>query len=215
MTVEAKICGVNSEDALNAAIEGAASYVGFVFYPRSPRSLTPTQAADLAALVPSTITKVGLLVDPDDATLTPIVEEVALDMLQLHGGETPERVADIKMRTGLQVMKAIKVESDTDVDAASAYEAVSDRVLFDAKVPKDMKGALPGGNAVSFDWRLLAGRRWACPWMLSGGLDADNVAEAVRISGASAVDVSSGVESSPGVKDPKKIAAFLAAVSAI
>ena len=213
MTVEAKICGVNSRAALQAALDGGAAYVGFVFYPPSPRSLTPEQAAALAAVVPPGVRKVGLFVDPDDATLSATLDVVELDLLQLHGAETPERVAEIKSRTGVAVMKAVKVEAAADVDSAVAYEDSADLILFDAKPPRDMKGALPGGNAVSFDWRLLAGRDRACPWMLSGGLDADNVAEAVRISGAPAVDVSSGVEARPGEKDPAKIAAFLEAVS--
>lgn len=215
MTVAAKICGVNSESAVKAAVDGGAAYIGFVFYPPSPRSLTPDEAAGLAALVPAGVGKVGLLVDPDDGMLERTLAGVGLDLLQLHGGETPDRIVDIRRRTNVAVMKAIKVETEKDVDAAAAYETVADRLLFDAKPPKDMKGALPGGNAVSFDWRLLAGRNWACPWMLSGGLDAGNVADAVRITGALAVDVSSGVESSPGVKDPEKIAAFLEVVSGL
>ena len=213
MTVEAKICGVNSTAAVNAALQGGAAYVGFVFYPPSPRSLTPEEAGELAALVPPGVQKVGLFVDPDDETLARTLNAVALDLLQLHGAETPERVAEIKRRTGIPVMKAVKVEVAADVDGAAPYEKTADRILFDAKPPKDMKGALPGGNAVSFDWRLLAGRHWACPWMLSGGLDAENVTDAVRISGAPSVDVSSGVETRPGEKDPAKITAFLEAVS--
>lgn len=210
MTVETKICGISTAEAMDAAVAGGAAMVGLVFYPPSPRYLTPDRAAALAARVPPGVAKVGLLVDPDDALVAEVLGRVPLDILQLHGGESPRRVADIQKLAGRPVMKAIKVASAEDLEAAEPYAAVAERLLFDAKPPKHMKHALPGGNALSFDWRLLAGRSWRRPWMLSGGLTAENLAEAVAISGARAVDISSGVEDRPGVKNPAKIAAFLA-----
>ena len=215
MAVETKICGVNSVAALEAATAGGADMIGLQFYPPSPRYLPPEQAAALARQVPQGMVKVALLVEPDDATLESILALVPLDMIQLHGAETPRRVAEIRGRFDLPVMKAIKVAVAEDFDSVAPYLQVADRLLFDAKPPKHMTGALPGGNAVSFDWRLLAGRSWAKPWMLSGGLDPDNLAEAVNISGARAVDVSSGVEDQPGAKSPEKIADFLAKARAL
>lgn len=212
MTVDAKICGVSDRAAIEASIAGGARYVGFVFFPRSPRHVTPVQAADLSALLPESVVPVALAVDPDDDLIAEIHAQAGVSMFQLHGSETPERVADIKSRTNKRVMKAIKVSEASDFEAAAAYLDVADMLLFDAKPPPEMANALPGGNAVSFDWTLLAGRDWPLPWMLSGGLDPENVAEAIRVSGASAVDVSSGVESAPGVKDAARIAEFLAAV---
>jgi phosphoribosylanthranilate isomerase len=212
VTIDAKICGVSDRPAIEACVAGGARYVGFVFFPRSPRHVTPVQAAGLSAMLPDSIVPVALAVDPDDALIAEIDAQAGVSMYQLHGSETPERVADIKARTGKRVMKAIKVSDASDFDAAEAYLDVADMLLFDAKPPAEMANALPGGNAVSFDWTLLAGRSWSLPWMLSGGLDPENVAEAIRVSGASAVDVSSGVENAPGVKDAGRIAAFLAAV---
>ena len=214
MAVNAKICGINSAEAMRAAIGGGAAYVGLVFYPPSPRAVTAAQAAALCADVPDGVVTVGLFVDIDDATLESITAAVPLDLLQLHGGEAPERVAEIKRRTGLPVMKAIKIAGAEDGTTAEAYFDCADRLLFDAKAPPDMEGALPGGNALVFDWELIAGRAWPLPWMLSGGLDAENVAEAIRITGATDVDVSSGVESAPGIKNVDRIAAFLRAVAA-
>ena len=211
MTVEAKICGISGAEAMAAAIDGGAAFVGLVFYPPSPRYVTPEAAADLAALVPAGIVKTGLYVDAEDAVFEATVAAGTLDLLQLHGDESPDRVRALKDAFGLPVMKAIKVAGPEDLAAADAYLGVADRLLFDAKAPKEMTGALPGGNALAFDWQLIAGRDWACPWMLSGGLTADNLEEAVRISGAKAVDVSSGVEDAPGQKSPDKIRAFLAA----
>jgi phosphoribosylanthranilate isomerase len=173
--------------------------------------VTPAEAAALAALVPPSVIRVGLVVDATDAMLDEILAAVPLELLQLHGAETPDRVRAIRERTGVKVMKAIKVAGPEDVDGAEAFVGAADRLLFDAKAPADMKGALPGGNALAFDWALLGARDWPCRWMLSGGLDAANLAEAVRISGARAVDVSSGIESAPGRKDTQKIAAFLKA----
>lgn len=215
MTIAAKICGLSDAETLRAAVEAGAALVGFVFYPPSPRAVTPAQAKALAADVPAGVQKVGLFVDPDDALLDEVLAAVSLDLLQLHGQERPERVAEIAKRTGVPVMKVIKVAERADIEAAHAYEDVADRLLFDAKAPKTMADALPGGNGLVFDWNLLGGKSWRRPWMLSGGLDAGNVADAVRISGAPAVDVSSGVETAPGAKDPAAIKAFLDAVKAL
>ena len=215
MTVATKICGVKDRAALDAAVAGGAAYVGFVFYPRSPRNVTPAEAGALAAALPGNVTAVALAVDSDDALIDSILEGAPdIAMFQLHGAETPARVAEVRARTGKKAMKAIKVSEAADLDAARSYLSAADMLLFDAKPPADMKNALPGGNAVSFDWTILAGRSWPLPWMLSGGLDPENVADAIRISGAPAVDVSSGVESAPGVKDPARISAFLRAVAA-
>jgi len=213
MPMRAKICGVNSRAALDAAIAGGAGFVGFNFYPPSPRALTAEAAAALAPAVPPVIAKVGLLVDEPDERIAEILARVSLDILQLHGKETPARVDDIRRRFGLPIMKAVKIAEAADLAVADRYIGHADWLLFDAKPPPEMTGALPGGNALSFDWQLLAGRTWPSPWMLSGGLTPENLAEAVRISGARVVDVSSGVESQPGVKDPAKIAAFLAQAS--
>jgi phosphoribosylanthranilate isomerase len=215
MPVDAKICGINDAPAMQAAIDGGAAYVGLVFYAPSPRHVSLEAARELAGMVPSGIIRTGLFVDAEDAVLDAAIAAGALDLLQLHGAETPDRVAEIRKRTGVPVMKAIRVAGAADLERAPAYEAVCERLLFDAQPPKDMKGALPGGNALSFDWELLKGREFARPWMLSGGLDADNLAEAVRISGARTVDVSSGVESARGVKDPARIRAFLAAAASL
>lgn len=212
MAVASKICGVSDRAAIDAAVAGGAAYVGFVFFPRSPRNVTPEQAAALVPLVPDGVEAVALAVDPDDALVDAIGAIPGITMFQLHGNESPDRVAEIRARTGRRAMKAVKVSEEADLDAADAYFEAADMLLFDAKTPADMKNALPGGNAVSFDWTILAGRDWPLPWMLSGGLDPDNVAEAIRISGAPAVDVSSGVESAPGDKDPARIDAFLTAV---
>ncbi|NNE86267.1 MAG: phosphoribosylanthranilate isomerase [Alphaproteobacteria bacterium] len=213
MTVAAKICGIKDPVAMQTAIDGGAAYVGLVFYPQSPRAVTPGTAAKLAALVPEGVTKVGLFVDADNAQIARVLEEVSLDMLQLHGNETPERCTDIRNRFGRPVMKVIKVATLDDVNSANDYCDLVDWLMFDAKPPSSMTNALPGGNAVQFDWTLLAGWNWPVPWMLAGGLVADNVAEAVSRSGAAVVDVSSGVESAPGKKDPAEITRFLAAVA--
>ena len=215
MTVRAKICGVDSAAAVAAALAGGASHLGFVFYPPSPRALTPAKAAALAAPVAGVAQRVGLFVDPDDATVAAVLAELPLDLLQLHGSESPARLTALKARFGRPVMKVIKIGAATEVDLANDYLETADWLLFDARPPAQMKGALPGGNAVSFDWRWLAGRRWPLPWMLSGGLHAGNVAEAVRLSGAGMVDVSSGVEDVPGRKNPTKVSEFLRVVAAL
>lgn len=215
MTVTAKICGINDATAMRTALDAGASHVGLVFYPPSPRAVSPEQAAALAALADGRATRVGLFVDPDDDLIDTVLAAASIDLLQLHGAETPDRVADLKRRTGRQAMKVIRVGGAEDIGHAEDYLDVADWLMFDALPPKDMKDALPGGNALSFDWTLLAGRDWPLPWMLAGGLTADNVVEAVRLSGATAVDTSSGVEDAPGKKNPEKIQAFLAAVAAI
>ncbi|HUB97753.1 MAG TPA: phosphoribosylanthranilate isomerase [Stellaceae bacterium] len=215
MSVAAKICGLSGEEGLAAAIAGGARFVGFVFYPPSPRHLTIERAAALATRVPAGIGRVAVLVDPEDDFLARLVARVPLDLLQLHGKETPERVQTIKDRFRVGAMKAIAVAGEADLDGAKPYFGVADWLMFDAKPPKEKTDAMPGGNALAFDWRLLRTRRWPLPWMLSGGLDPDNLAEAATISGASAVDVSSGVESAPGVKDPAKIRLFLARAQAL
>jgi len=215
MKVRAKICGLNDPDAVRAAVEAGAAFVGFVFYPPSPRALSPDRAAELAAIVPASVGKVGLFVDAGDDEIDAVTAQVTLDMLQLHGVETPERAAELRSRTGLRVMKAISVAAASDVERATLYYESADWLMFDAKPPKDMSGALPGGNALAFDWLLLKGWDFPLPWMLAGGLDAGNVKEAVRLSGAHFVDTSSGVESRPGVKDPERIRAFLKAVAAL
>jgi phosphoribosylanthranilate isomerase len=212
---QAKICGINSRDAVRESIDGGADFVGLVFYPRSPRAVTAIEAAQLVHGIPDHVSKVGLFVDLGDDMMTAILSQVSLDLLQLHGAETPARVQEIRQLTNIPVMKAIRVATESDITEANSYVDVADRILFDAKAPPDMKGALPGGNAVTFDWNLLAGRKWPCPWMLSGGLHAGNVAAAIATSGTPSVDVSSGVESSPGIKDSARIREFLTIVKGL
>lgn len=207
--VRVKICGLRTvADVATVAAAGAA-YAGFVFFPKSPRNLTVEAARVLALAAPEGLAKVALVVDAEDAVLDAIVEGVPLDMLQLHGHESPERVAAVRARYGLPVMKAVGMADEGDLAALFDYATVADQILVDAKPPKGAD--LPGGNGLSFDWRLVAQRRWLRPWMLAGGLTAENVAEAVRLTNARQVDVSSGVESAPGVKDAGKIAAFVRA----
>lgn len=206
---EVKICGLTEAAHVAAAVDAGARFLGFVFFPKSPRGVTPEQAAVLAAEVPVGVARVGLFVDPDDALLDRVLSVVPLDVIQLHGHETPDRVAEVKARFGLPVMKAVGLSGPEDLAQLIDYGVVADMLLVDAKPPKD--AVLPGGNGLAFDWRLLSGRRWLRPWMLAGGLTAENVAEAVRLTGAPVVDVSSGVESAPGVKDVARIRAFVAA----
>ncbi len=204
-----KICGLRDVTGLNAAVEAGAGYVGLVFFPKSPRNVSIDEAAAIAKAVPVGVAKVALVVDADDALLDAITAQVPLDILQLHGYETPARVSEIRARYGLPVMKAVGVADESDLAALETYAKVADQILVDAKPPKDAD--LPGGNGLSFDWRLIAGRRWPVPWMLAGGLTPENVAEAIALTGATQVDVSSGVESAPGVKDTTRIVAFCAA----
>lgn len=207
--VRVKICGLRSPADVAAVAAAGAAYAGFVFFPKSPRHLTLPQAHEAALAAPPGLAKVALTVDADDATLDAIVEGVPLDMLQLHGHETPDRVAEVRARYGLPVMKAMGVADEGDLAALTDMALAADQILIDAKPPKGAD--LPGGNGLSFDWRLLVGRKWLCPWMLAGGLTAQNVAQAVRLTGARQVDVSSGVESAPGVKDARLIDAFVRA----
>ncbi len=209
MPVAVKICGLGSEEAVAAAVAGGAAYVGFVFYPPSPRAISAAKAARLCAAVPAGVGRVGLFVDADDRAIAAVLDRAPLDRLQFHGQESPERVAAAKQRFGRLVIKAISVAAAQDAQAAARYEDVADMLLFDAKPPR-RADALPGGNGLAFDWRLIAGRTWRLPWMLSGGLNAALLPEAVGISGARVVDVSSGVERGPGDKDPDKISEFLA-----
>ncbi|WP_278923399.1 phosphoribosylanthranilate isomerase [Pseudophaeobacter profundi] len=205
-----KICGLRSPQDVVAAADAGAAYVGFVFFPKSPRNIPMPQAAALALEVPAGLCKVALTVNADDAALDALTETVALDMLQLHGRESPQRVAEVKARYGLPVMKAIGVADADDLPQIDLYSQVADQLLIDAKPPKDAD--LPGGNGLAFDWRLLAGRKyWQRPWMLAGGLTPHNVAEAIRMTGARQVDVSSGVEAAPGQKDAELIARFTTA----
>jgi len=211
MSVEAKICGLSTPETLDSAVRFGARFVGFVSYPKSPRHISTETMRALGARVPKTVTRVGLFVDPDDALLDEKLATGALDLLQLHGSETPERVAEIRRRTGKLVMKVIKVGTPQDVErGVAAYAGVADRLMFDTA-----EGTLPGGNAKVFDWNFLSGRAIPLPWLLAGGLTPDNAAEAVRVTGARVLDVSSGVESSRGVKSVDLIRAFLETVKAL
>lgn len=207
--IRVKICGVTRDVDVQTSVDAGAAYLGFVFFPKSPRFLSHAAAATLASGVPAGICKVALTVDMTDAELEALLTDVPMDMLQLHGRETPERVAEIKARFGLPVMKALGVAEAADLDKISAYAPVVDQLLIDAKPPKG--AVLPGGNGVAFDWRVIAGRRWSVPWMLAGGLTPDTVTEAVRLTGARQVDVSSGVDAVPGQKDLAKVRAFCSA----
>lgn len=207
--IRVKICGLRTPADVAAVARAGAAYAGFVFFERSRRNLTLSEARLAALSAPVGLARVALTVDADDATLDAVVDAVPLDILQLHGTESPGRVAEVRSRYGLPVMKALGVADEGDLPAILEYSTVADQLLIDAKPPRG--AALPGGNGLAFDWRLLAGRRWLRPWMLAGGLTAGNVAEAVRLTGARQVDVSSGVESAPGVKDAARIVAFVAA----
>lgn len=204
-----KICGLTSAQDLAHAAQAGASYAGFVFFPKSPRHLEIAAARALALDAPIGLAKVALVVNPEDATLDAILAEVPIDMIQLHGSETPARVSEIRARYGLPVMKAVGIATAADLPKLAQYERVADQILVDAKPAQDAD--LPGGNGLAFDWRLIAGREWSKPWMLAGGLTPGNVAEAIRLTGARQVDVSSGVESAPGVKDGARIAGFVQA----
>ena len=206
MRVQAKICGLSTPESVDAAVGNGAAWLGFVFFPKSPRDVSPEQAAGLVARAPDRIGKAAVLVDPDDDLIARVVQ-TGVTALQLHGDESPERLAALR-RFGLELWKAIPIRTRADLDAAQAYRGVADRILYDAKTPK---GTLPGGMGLRFDWALLDGFGHPLPWALSGGLDAGNLIEAAGITGARLVDVSSGVESAPGVKDVDKIAAFLQA----
>lgn len=211
--VRVKICGLKRRTELDAAVAAGASYVGLVFFGKSPRNIDLKTASDLVEAVPVGVCKVALTVNADDRALDQLLGQVPLDMLQLHGDETAQRVAEVKDRFGLPVMKAVGVRDETDLPALDDFAKVADQILVDAKPAK--KSELPGGNGIAFDWRLIAGRRWAVPWMLAGGLTPHNIADAIRLTGARQVDVSSGVESAPGMKDPHRIQAFVEASKAL
>lgn len=206
---EIKICGLSTPETLDAALGAGADWVGFVRFARSPRHVELEAARVLSRQAKGRAGRVVLLVDPDDAAVATAIEAIAPDLIQLHGRESPERVAEIRAATGLPVMKALGIAGAADLAAIPAYAAVADRLLLDAKAPPG--AALPGGNGVSFDWSLLAGADLPAGLMLSGGLGPENVAEALARTGLRAVDVSSGVESAPGIKDPARIAAFVTA----
>jgi phosphoribosylanthranilate isomerase len=212
MTTKVKICGLKTEAAVNAALAGGADYVGLVFFAASPRSIDPQAAATLADQARARAKVVALLVDPEDALIEAIVKVVAPDMLQLHGEESPERALAIRRQWDLPVIKAVKVASVADARLALNYRAMADMILFDARAPEGADR--PGGHGAAFDWSMLAGVKEHVPYMLSGGLTPDNVAEAIRATRATIVDVSSGVESSPGEKDPDLIRRFLQAAKA-
>jgi phosphoribosylanthranilate isomerase len=210
MTLKAKICGVSTPEAVRAALDGGAGWLGFVFFPKSPRNLAPDAAVRLAAPARGRAKVVALLVDPTDAQVDDVARALRPDLIQLHGKESPARTRAVAARAACGIIKALPVAEASDLAAAAAYEDVAEHLLFDAKPPKD--AALPGGAGRAFDWSLTAGRRFKRPWFLAGGLDPWNVAEAAAASGAPLVDVSSGVERGPGLKDPALIAAFLDAV---
>ncbi len=209
--IRAKFCGLKTAADVDMAAQVGAAYAGFVFFEKSPRAVTPEQAQGLARNAPMGLAKVALMVNPDDAFLDRVMDHVPLDMIQLHGQETVDRVAAVRARSGLPVMKAVGIATRDDVISAQAYAKVADQLLLDAKAPKNAD--LPGGNGHAFDWSLIAGEKWNVPWMLAGGLTAETVAGAVAATGAQQVDVSSGIERQPGVKDPIKMQHFMAALA--
>jgi len=210
MSLDIKICGLKTAAALAAALTGGASHVGFIFFPRSPRNVEPVEAGQLRQASRGRAIAVAVTVDADDHALDRIVAAMQPDMLQLHGSESPERVAAVKARYRLPVMKVLSIRSAADLDAVASYRGIADRLMFDAKPPAGSQ--LPGGNGVSFDWRLLAGLDADVDYMLSGGLSAANIGQALRLANPPGIDISSGVESAPGVKEPALIEAFFRAV---
>lgn len=208
-TIRTKICGLTRPQDVSSAVSAGAQYLGFNFFPKSPRAVSPQQARDLAVDVLPGVAKVALVVNADNALLDAITDTAPIDMIQLHGGETPERVTEVRLRYGLPVIKVVGVADVEDLPQLAQFGKVADQLLVDAKPPKN--AVLPGGNGLTFDWRLIAGRRWPVPWMLAGGLTPENVAEAIAMTGARQVDVASGVESAPGLKDPEKMRAFVRA----
>lgn len=214
-TTRIKICGLSTPETVQTCVDAGADYLGFTFFARSPRNVTPETAARLAQLVPDNVLKVALTVDADDATLETIITALKPDILQLHGAETPERLNILKSRYGLTLMKAIAISAPEDLEKMALYHDSADLLLFDAKPPKSMPDALPGGNGLAFDWSLLAGQKPETPWMLSGGLTAQNVRDAIEMTGAEAVDVSSGVEDRPGHKSPELIEKFIRAARSV
>ncbi len=207
--IRIKICGLSTPETIDVAAQAGAAYIGLVFFPKSPRFVSHDLARELALGTPLGVAKVALVVNADNAYLDQLTADVPLDMLQLHGAEPPDRVREIKDRYGLPVMKAVGIADADDLPQLARYEAVADQLLVDTKPPKDADR--PGGNAQTFDWDLIAGRDWARPWMLAGGLTPENVAAAIAHTGTRQIDLSSGVESAPGVKDPALIRSFIAA----
>lgn len=205
--IKVKICGLTQPDHMRAAVAAGASYVGLVFFEKSPRNMTIEAARETALIAPEGVAKVALTVNATDAELDAIFATVPIDIWQLQGAETPARVAEVRSRYGLPVMKAVGVAGAEDLPALDTFGTVADMLLVDAKPPKDAK--LPGGNGLTFDWHLIAGRQWSRPWMLAGGLTAVNISAAITATGTRQVDVSSGVESAPGVKDQQKMQAFI------
>jgi phosphoribosylanthranilate isomerase len=207
MSIRCKLCGLTTLDDISAAVRADASYVGFVFFLGSPRNLAIQAANLLVAATPNYVTKVGLVVDADNDFLDKLTSSVSLDMLQLHGDESFQRVAEVKARYGLSVMKAVGISNLRDVQDAHQFGEVADQLLLDAK--PNSASDLPGGNGIAFDWNLLAGSSWKVPWMLAGGLKPNNVASAVKLSGARQVDVSSGIETSPGINNAELMSKFV------
>ena len=212
MALDIKICGLKTDQAMAAALAGGASHVGFIFFAKSPRYVEPAQAGRLREAARGNALAVAVTVDASDAFLDEIVAKMHPDMLQLHGSETPERVVEVKARYGLPVMKALSVSEAADLERIKPFFGVADRFLFDAKPPKDSE--LPGGNGIAFDWHILAGLDASVDYMLSGGLNAANIGDALRLANPPGIDISSGVESAPGVKDPALIEQFFRAVRA-
>ncbi len=209
MAVNVKICGLSTPNTIQAAVDAGASHIGFVFYEKSPRNVTAELVADLCAKIPASVIKTGVFVNPGNDQIKSTLAHAPLDLIQLHGEETPERISEIKSRFTLPVMKAVAINCSEHIEQAKTYENIADMLLFDAKAPDTLEGGLPGGNGLSFDWQLIHGTKWQIPWMLSGGLSADNISQAIDISGAEFIDVSSGVESRPGEKNIAKIKAFI------
>ena len=210
--MQVKICGLSEPDTLQTALDAGADFVGFIFYAPSPRNVSLERARELAPLVGDRAKKVAVTVDASDAELAAIIEALDPDYVQVHGSETVERIREIADRFGKPVIKSIKVRGEGDIASAAGFAHDAALILFDAKAPEDLAGALPGGNGVQFDWTLLQGEDGAVRYMLSGGLDANNIAEALRITGAEIIDVSTGVERAPGVKDSALIRNFIEAV---
>ncbi len=204
-----KICGIERAESVDIAIEYGADYIGFVFYSPSPRNLTLEKAKQLKSRIPKHVTTVGLFVDPTNSEIDDVLAAIDLDLIQLHGDENPSRVLEIKRQTHLPILKAIRLGSHADLAISKNYYEVADHLLFDAKVPTTSPKILPGGNAISFDWKILNDVKIPLPWMLAGGLNCQNIREAVEATGANTVDVSSGVESNPGIKDLELIMNFL------
>ena len=215
MTISVKICGIDRIESVDMAVEEGAAYLGFVFYQPSPRNLSLDKAKQLIFRVPKNVIRVGLFVNPTNAEIEDVLTSADLDMIQLHGHEKPSRILEIKKLSQLPILKAIKLAKQKDLKSATNFYDVADHLLFDAKAPATLKNALPGGNAISFDWQLLRHAKIPLPWMLAGGLNANNIAKATASSGATTLDVSSGVENIPGIKDLNLISKFLNATKEI